>query len=87
MTFLPFDIETAQLAVKANTGVVVTRDGTPVEITCWDTESPEDDWPVEGNILYPDCVSEESWTKEGAYCCSLDENHPLDIFIKTYLDI
>ena len=87
MTLLPFDIETGQLAVKAGTGRIVTRSGYPVEIDCWDTMEPGDDWPVEGTVIYPDVKSTECWTKEGRFSFHPEEDRRLDLFIETYLDL
>ena len=87
---LEFDVETAQLALLAGTGRVVTREGYPVEITCWDNSKTVGDfWPVEGKIHFPlrDISSSESWTREGKYNCSSGVEHKYDLFIETFEDI
>ena len=83
MTLLPFDIETAKLAVKAGTGTIITRKGYPVEITCWDDF--HDTWPVVGVIVNP--YSEEEWTKEGRWGPDPEVDTELDLFIETDFDI
>ena len=45
---ISFDVETAKLALAAGTGKIITRNGYPVEITCWDDS--HDTWPVVGKI-------------------------------------
>lgn len=87
MTLLPFDIETAQLALLAGTGRIVTRGGDPVEITCWDNSG--DFWPVDGKIHFPlqDISKSDSWTLEGNYNCSSGVEHKYDLFIETDFDL
>ena len=85
---LDFDPELARLAVIADTGKVVTREGYPVEITCWDTERITDAWPVRGKIHFPldDLSSVESWTRKGRYSYR-EGGHKYDLFIETNLDL
>lgn len=80
---IPFDIEIAKLAIIARTGVIVTRKGCPVEITCWDDS--HDTWPVIGVIVNP--YSEESWTKEGRWGPDPEVDTDLDLFIETDFDL
>lgn len=89
MTLLPFDIETAKFAIAAGTGRVVTREGLPVTITCWDTEQEGDEWPTEGRIHFPleDISSLEAWTKEGGYSYYRHKKHKYDLLIETDLDV
>lgn len=90
MTLLPFDIETSQLALLAGTGRIVTREGYPVEITCWDNSKIVGNfWPVEGKIHFPlqDTISLDSWTLEGNYNCSSGVEHKYDLFIETDFDL
>lgn len=75
---LEFDIETAQLALAAGTGRIVTREGYPVEITCWDDS--HEIWPVVGIIVDP--YSEESWTKKGRWGPNPEIDTKLDLFIE-----
>lgn len=62
MMLLPFDIETAKLAMIAGTGQFVTREGRGVVLINLEGEDP--DFPIEGEILArgPGIYK---WTREG----------------------
>lgn len=80
---IPFDVETAKLALAAGTGRIVTRRGYPVEITCWDDS--HDTWPVVGKINEAFC--NESWTTKGRWGPDPEIDTDLDLFIETDLDL
>ena len=63
MTLLPFDIETAKLAMIAGTGQLVTREGRGVILTNLEGEDP--DFPIEGEILARGSEILYKWTREG----------------------
>ena len=75
---IPFDVETAKLALLVGTGRIVTRDGRPVEITGWDDS--HEIWPVVGIIVDP--YSEESWTREGRWGPNPKTDTKFDLFIE-----
>ena len=80
---IPFDVETAKLALAAGTGRIVTRRGYPVEITCWDDS--HDTWPVVGKIngvFFIFC-----WTTKGRWGHDPEIDTDLDLFIETDLDL
>lgn len=80
---IPFDVEIAKLALAAETGKIVTRNGYPAEITCWDGSN--NIWPIMGKVDGVLC-NEILWTEEGKWFNS-EIDTELDLFIETDFDL
>ena len=86
---IPFDVDTAKLAVKAGTGVLVTRDGRIVkEILSW--EDPIDpEFPIRGKCFSssPDLENiEYTWSNTGL-CSTVARYSDLDLLILPIIDM
>ena len=73
-TLKPFDLEKARQGAK-----VVTRDGRPVRIICWDRE--ESTYPIVALVKDQDGTEEdtETYTLDGA--CVEGEKHSIDLLM------
>lgn len=72
----PFDLEKAKQGAK-----VVTRDGRPVRIICWDKSDDYDMYPIVALVMNKDGVEDivETYTLDGA--CVEGEKLDLDLFM------
>lgn len=86
---IPFDIDTAKLALEAGTGVLVTRDGKVVkEILSW--EDPIDpEFPIRGKCFSssPDLENiEYTWSNTGRWSIGAGYSN-LDFLILPIIDM
>lgn len=76
---IPFDIETARLAILGKTGKIIARNGNSVEIITWTGEHPIA--PIEGYVNIPHKVSRFCrWNEEGV--CLNTAYADFDLFIE-----
>lgn len=79
---IPFDLELAKEAIELELGNIITRNGSSVCITDWN--SGHSDYPLVGylnnNIFEP-----SSWNELGKWV--VGKNHPKDLFLEIYNNI
>lgn len=72
----PFDLEKAKAGAK-----LVTKDGRPVRIICWDKLDDDNTYPIVALVKDKDGTEEEIETYSLDGACVVEQEHDLDLFM------